>query len=52
MDKTTMTRSELNRLMVNVMEAKSIAAHAQARYEQLYEKLWGEIQQHYPIEPR
>lgn len=52
MGKTEMTRSELSSLMVKLMEARAAAAFAQAHYEDLYHKLWGEIEQHYPIEPR
>lgn len=47
-----MTRIELNNLLVQMVEAKARLAIAQQHYENLYEKLWNEIQQHYPIEPK
>lgn len=47
-----MTRIELNNLLVQMVEAKARLAIAQQHYANLYEKLWNEIQQHYPIEPK
>lgn len=47
-----MTRIELNNLLVQMVEAKARLAIAQQYYDNLYEKLWNEIQQHYPIEPK
>jgi len=50
MDK--MTRTEVHSLLVQVTEAKAVLAAAQSHYDKLYHRLWNEIQQHYPIEPR
>lgn len=47
-----MTRIELNNLLVQLVEAKARLAIAQQHYANLYEKLWNEVQQHYPIEPK
>lgn len=47
-----MTRVEVHNLLVRVVEAKAQLAIMQQHYDDLYEKLWHEIQQHYPIQPR